>query len=116
VFTIQLTNLQFFCFHGVYEEERLLGGEFVVDAHIDFTASGTITSLDQTVDYCKIYECIKQRMQQPTALLETVAQDLATAIGAVDDRICSVHISIKKVNPPIQQFTGSIAVCYKKAF
>jgi 7,8-dihydroneopterin aldolase/epimerase/oxygenase len=55
-------------------------------------------------------------MRIPTALLETVAQDLAHSIYAMDNRIASINVSITKVNPPIQQFRGSIAVRYKKDF
>jgi 7,8-dihydroneopterin aldolase/epimerase/oxygenase len=116
MFTIHLSNLKFFSHHGVHEEERILGANFIVEADVAFTQAGTITLLEQTVDYTKIYEIIKQRMAQPTALLETVAQDLAHNIHLLDKRIQSVNISIKKVNPPIMQFSGSISVRFKKDF
>lgn len=116
MFTIHLTNLKFFSFHGVHEEERVLGGDYVVNAEVSFAAEYPVTVLEQTIDYSGIYELIKQRMRKPTALLETVAQDLAHAVYALDKRIASISISITKVNPPIQQFRGSIAVSYKKDF
>jgi 7,8-dihydroneopterin aldolase/epimerase/oxygenase len=116
LFTIHLTSLKFFSFHGVHEEERVLGGEFVVDAEVNFDVPHPVTALEQSIDYCQIYEIIKQRMSRPTALLETVAQDLAQSIYAMDNRIASISISITKVHPPIQQFRGSIAVRYKKVF
>lgn len=116
MFSIYLTNLKFFSFHGLYQEEKILGGEFVVDAIISFTANEAVTTIEQTIDYTKIYELIKQRMAQSTALLETVAQDLAHKIQLADTRITAVDISIKKINPPIAQFSGSIAVRFKKEF
>lgn len=116
MFSIHLTNLKFFCFHGLYQEEKILGGDFVVDATISFTVNEAVASIEQTIDYTKIYELIKQRMAQPTALLETVAQDLANSIQLADNRITAIDISIKKVNPPIAQFCGSIAVRFKKEF
>jgi dihydroneopterin aldolase len=116
LFTIHLSNLKFFSFHGVHDEEKVLGGEFIVDAVVYFTTAGNITTLEQTVDYCKIYDIIKQRMSQPSALLETVAQDLAVLIYATNSKIISVKITITKSNPPIQQFSGNIAVSYKKDF
>lgn len=114
MFSIHLTNLKFFSFHGVHEEERLLGGEFTVNATVSFDAGGPVTSLEQTIDYTKIYELIKQQMGRPAALLETVAQDLAHDIQALDERVAAVDIAITKVNPPIQQFRGNITVRYKK--
>jgi dihydroneopterin aldolase len=116
LFTIHLSHLQFFSFHGLHEEEKVLGGEFIVDAEVNFNTPDSINTIEQTIDYTKIYELIKQRMGQPTALLETVAQDLAELIYAMDNRIVSINIGIKKVNPPIAQFRGSMAVCYKKDF
>lgn len=100
----------------MHEEERILGANYMVDADVIFAADEPITALEQTVDYTKIYNLIKQRMAQPSALLETVAQDLAHTIHSMNEQITTVDISIKKVNPPIIQFSGSIAVRFKKDF
>ncbi len=116
MFTIQLNNLKFFAHHGVHEEEKVLGGEFEVNALIEFAADGKITKLNETIDYSKIFELIKQRMQQPTALLETVAQDLVYDIYKTNNGITSVDINIKKLNPPISNFQGSVGVSYKHHF
>jgi dihydroneopterin aldolase len=116
MFTIQLDNLKFFAFHGIHDEERILGGHYEVNAAVSFNYTGTITSLDQTIDYVKIYDIINQQMTIPVALLETLAQNLANAIYAIDKRIESINISIKKINPPIAKFQGAIAVSYKKDF
>ncbi len=116
MFTIHLTGLKFFSFHGVHEEEKVLGGEYLVNAELGFDVSYPVTQLEQTIDYSKIYALIKQRMQQPSALLETVAQDLAHGMHAFDKRVVTAVISITKVNPPMQQFRGSVTVQYKKTF
>lgn len=116
MFTINLHNLIFHSFHGVHEEERILGAEFIVNAELSFKESNTIISLEQTIDYVKIYALIKQRMSVPSALLETVAQSLADSIYAIDNRIASISINIKKTNPPIENFQGSVGVSFKKDF
>ncbi len=116
LYTIHLSNLKFFSFHGLYEEEKILGGEFIVDATVNFNVTGSIASIEQTIDYSKIYDVIKQRMAVPTALLETVAQDLADIVYAGDNRITSINICITKVNPPISNFRGNVGVQYQKNF
>ena len=116
MFTIHLHNLRFFSFHGVYEEEKILGNEFEVNAEVTFNVAETVTGLEQTVNYVSIYDMVKQRMNIPTALLETVAQDLAHNIHSIDDRIISVTFTVKKVNPPLENFRGSVGVSYKKDF
>jgi 7,8-dihydroneopterin aldolase/epimerase/oxygenase len=116
MFTIHLANLKFFAYHGLHQEERILGGEYEIDAAVTFKQDQRITALQQTLDYTKIYTVIKQRMQIPTALLETVVQELAQNIYAADSRITSININLKKINPPITAFTGSVGVSYKKDF
>ena len=116
MFTIHLHNLKFFSFHGLHDEEKILGNDYEVNVDVTFTSKGLITVLQQTVDYVKIYSIIKQRMNIPTALLETVAQDLAQLLYDADNRITSININIKKVFPPIKNFKGSVAVSYKKDF
>jgi dihydroneopterin aldolase len=116
MFTIQLSNLKFFSFHGLHEEERVLGNEYEINVAVTFTETGAITTLGQTIDYVKVYNIIKQRMEMPTALLETVAQDLAQLIYTADSRITSISINIKKMHPPIVAFTGNVGVSYKIDF
>lgn len=116
MFTISLHNLIFNSFHGVYEEEKLLGNTFEVNASLTFIGDDKITELEQTINYAVVYEIIKQRMQQATPLLETLAQDMVEAIGAFDKRVKSVSVSVEKKNPPIPNMEGSVSVHYKKDF
>lgn len=114
--TIHLQNLLFHSFHGVYEEEKVTGNPFQIDAEVAIDAQGKITRLQQTVNYVTIYNIIQQRMLKPTALLETVAQELTEQIHDADQRIRSVSVTIKKLSPPVENFQGTISVSYKKDF
>ena len=55
-------------------------------------------------------------MAVPTALLETLAQDLAEQVHDADKRIRSITVSVNKKNPPIPGMEGSVAVIYKTDF
>ena len=112
--SIHLNKLKFHSFHGIHEEEKVLGNELELNITVLVHSNEKIVSLKQTVNYVTLYEIIKQRMDKPTPLLETVAQDLADLICEYDDRIVSVDINIKKLNPPIHNFHGQISVSYKK--
>ena len=114
--TINLHNLIFYAFHGVYEAERILGNTFVVDVSISFQVEENISTLQQTINYASVYEIIKQSMLVPTVLLETLVQDLAQQIHTFDKRIKSISISIEKKNPPIPNIEGYVSVNYKKDF
>ena len=116
MFTIHLKNLKFFAHHGIHEEERILGNEFEVNVAVSFETGEKITTLQQTINYATIYQIIKQRMAMPTALLETLTQDLAQTIYEHDNRIKSISVSVDKKNPPMPNIQGSVGVCYKKDF
>jgi len=114
--TIHLHKLLFHSFHGVFEEEKILGNQFEVDVDIEMDGREHITNLSQTVNYVAVYSCIKERMQLPTPLLETIAQDLIDAIHHMDEKILSVSITIKKTTPPIENFQGIVGVSCKTVF
>jgi dihydroneopterin aldolase len=114
--TISLHNLIFHSFHGIHEEEKILGNTFTVNVSLSFQPAEKISSLEQTINYASVYQIVKQRMSLPTALLETLAQDLALQIHAFDKRIKSISVSVEKKNPPIPNMEGSVSVNYKKDF
>lgn len=116
MFTINLHNLIFHSFHGIHEEEMIIGNTFEVNVNLSFIRNEQITTLEQTINYATVYQIIKQRMQIATPLLETLVQDLTEAIRAFDNRIQSISVSVEKKNPPISNMEGSVSVHYKKDF
>lgn len=116
MFTIHLHHLKFFAYHGLYEEERKAGNNFEMDVDVVADIPGTITKLEQTVDYAEVYAVIAERMKQSTPLLETLVHDLAEKIHDYDNRVKSVSITIKKLSAPIKFFNGVVGVSYKKDF
>ena len=116
-FIIELKELQFFAYHGLYREEKKVGGEFVVNATVKFKSKEIkITRVDETVNYVSLYEIVKEEMNQPTDLLETVAQTITEKIHQQFSKVTEVKIRIEKKNPPIINFPGSIAVVFEKTF
>jgi len=116
MFTIHLNNLKFYSFHGLHEEEMILGSEYEVNVKVEFEEKGIVIKIEDTINYEKIFELVKQRMNIPTALLETIAQDLASLVHAADPRIRSVSVSVEKKNPPIANIKGTVGVSYTKIF
>lgn len=115
--TIELTGLRFHAFHGLYEEERIAGNEFVVNLYVSYFPNNEIVSeLSDTINYAVIYDLVKQKMQQRTDLLETIAMSLAEEIHQQFPGVKKVDISIVKLYPPIVSFTGNVGVRYQKEF
>ena len=116
-FTIELRNLEFYSFHGLYEEEKRVGGEFIVDAFAKFPAEDhNLDSIDATVNYAALFAIIKDEMAQPRKLLETIAQSIAEKIYARYSVIKEIEIRIEKKKAPIVGLNGSVAARYRKVY
>lgn len=116
-FTIELRDLQFFSFHGLYEEEKKVGGEFVVDALAKFPSENhDLTSINETVNYAALFAIIKDEMDHPRELLETIAQSIAEKIYAKYTLIKEIEIRIEKKRAPIVGLNGSVAARYRKVY
>lgn len=113
--TIKLENLRFYCYHGLYAQERQTGGEYQVDLQVDcnnYDAGLPISSLSQTIDYVQLYAIIKEEMNNPRDLLETLAMSIVNRIAA--GCVCQhIAIEIKKFAVPIPEFSGNTAVRFE---
>lgn len=115
--TISLNNVRFRAYHGLYPEERQKGNDFVVNMQVSYPPrTGNITSLDETIDYAALFDIINATMQKPVDLLETLLQDIAGTVHAKFPGVKEIIVSVEKLNPPIDKFTGSAAVTYKASY
>ena len=115
--TISLNNVRFRAYHGIHSEERQKGNDFVVNMQASFEPNaGIITSLDDTIDYASLFDIINTIMQKPVDLLETLVQNIAHAAHQRFPQLKEIAVSVEKLNPPIDKFTGSTAVKYSKKF
>ncbi len=111
--TVQLHNLLFHSFHGIHEEEKILGNEYMLDVSVEFHESTeVIRHIHDTVNYATIYKIIKDKMNIPTPLLETIAMETGNEIYKEFPAIKSITISIKKMHPPLEGLQGSAGVVW----
>lgn len=111
--TIQLKDLLFRAFHGVYHEERILGGDFVVNVSVDFLPQVTVIGqLQETLNYEILFDKVKKRMEISSPLLETIVMELANEILRDFEGVKRVWVAIEKRNPPIPGLSGSVLVSY----
>lgn len=114
--TISLNHLHFFAYHGLYAEEKKIGTEFEVSLIVSFPAGNTISDLDNTVNYEKLFHLLKDEMQKPRELLETLVMEVTQSVHQSFPSIKKIEISITKLHPPIRGFTGNVSVKYLKEF
>ncbi len=111
-FEISLTDLRIHAFHGVMEQERKVGNEFIVTLRIRLPYSDSIKNddLGATVSYVDLYKIVSEEMSKPRSLLETVADSIADRIREDWPGIEGGEITICKSNPPISGITGRAEV------
>src|SRR5690606_16153222 len=52
-------------------------------------------------DYVKLYEIVKEQMEQPSRLIETVAERIISPVLVQLPAVMQVELTIAKLNPPI---------------
>ena len=111
---IELLDLWFRARHGLYEEEKQLGGDFKLDVELYYQPDSTPYHIHETIDYSEVYALIKKHMQKPEPLLEPLVIHIGNDILESFSLAEKVKVSIQKINPPIIGFTGSMSVSYEQ--
>jgi 7,8-dihydroneopterin aldolase/epimerase/oxygenase len=101
--TIALEGLEFFAYHGFFDEEQKMGNKYAVDIVVtaDFSEASRRDRLSATIDYGQLYQITAAVMRQPARLLEHLAHRIITDIRQHYPDVTSVEVSVSKFNPPI---------------
>ncbi|HWM16244.1 MAG TPA: dihydroneopterin aldolase [Microbacterium sp.] len=113
---ITLTGLRVFGRHGVYEQERRVGQDFVVDAtlFLSTAAAGTSDDVQDTVHYGEVAERIVEIVGgEPVNLLETLAQRIADVLLTYDG-VRMVAVTVHKPNAPIELQFSDVSVTIRR--
>ncbi len=101
---IVIEGMRCHAFHGVYEAERILGTDYVVDVQVNtgIAAAAAKDSLaDTNVNYETVFQICLVEMSTPRKLLETVVTNIIKKMKYQFPAMKSVQVRVKKLNPPI---------------
>lgn len=100
--TLALEGMQFHARHGYYEEEGILGGEYVLDVYLYMLSlPGTDDDLQQNINYETVYLICKTEMKKPSKLIETVLRRIMDRILDYFPGIFGLKIRLRKMHPPL---------------
>ena len=112
-YKIELKDVKFFAFHGLHDQERKTGNDFVVNLSVALSNDVVkVTGIKEKIDYGVIYEILHEQMMQPVDLLETLAYKISESIHTRFPAVRKISISIEKKNPAILSFQGSVGVTF----
>lgn len=100
---VALEGLEFFAYHGYYDEEQKIGNKYSVDVEVetDLMKAASKDTLANTVNYEDLYRMIAKVMAKPTRLLEAVNFRVMKEVFAHFPSATRVEVSVSKFNPPI---------------
>lgn len=120
---ISLENMRFRAFHGLYEEERVLGNDFILDVWVDTNIQlatvlieHDVEKVSNTVNYELIYEICRIEMAKPQKLLETVVEEIIYRLKRHFSNMQMVQVRLRKMNPPIGGQVEFAAISEVKRF
>lgn len=115
--TVELQNILFHAFHGIYAGEPKVGGDFEVNLKVSYDEAGKDPEvLTDSVNYVRLYELVKQKMKQPTRLLEKLCHDILAEIKKEFPFITEASLSIYKLQAPVENFQGRLGVTLSKSW
>ncbi len=110
---IFISDMEFFAFHGHYDEEKLAGNKFCIDLTMwaDTEKAQKSDNLDDALNYQVAYAIVKDVITGTKSnLLENIAENVLNAIFKEFDGLKKAKIKIRKINPPMGGQIGAVGV------
>jgi len=110
---IALNKMEFYGYHGVFQEETKLGQRFIIDLEVeaDLQQAGSTDNLEYSINYGQLYFDVKEIVEgEPFKLIEAVAEAIAKKMLNSYNRIQSVMVRVIKPDPPIPGHYQSVSV------
>lgn len=100
---IALEGMEFFAYHGYYDEEQKIGNKYAIDLSIetDLSDAASTDQLKFTINYEHLYALVLDVMKKKHRTLEHVAHDIIENVKIKYEQVKSVKVSVSKYNPPI---------------
>src|SRR5574344_253974 len=106
---IYLKDVRFHAFHGVDQQEQIVGTDFIVNLNVKAAVAEARESDDvcDTINYASLYAVVKEEVSRPSKLIGHVCGRIAKRLFSDLSVIEDVTLSITKVNPPIEGIDSS---------
>jgi dihydroneopterin aldolase len=114
---LTLMGLRAMAHHGVFEQERVNGQEFVIDVTVwlDTHAAAASDDLAQTVHYGvlarEVVDCVER---EPVDLIETVAERIAS-VALAHPAVHRTRVTLHKPSAPIEVPFDDVSITIERA-
>jgi 7,8-dihydroneopterin aldolase/epimerase/oxygenase len=100
---IEIEGMEFYAYHGHFRQEQVVGNKFLVNVSIetDCNVAGLTDDLNDALDYQKVYNLIKEEMEEKSFLLEHICNRILNRLYSDFSTINKATIKVSKINPPM---------------
>jgi dihydroneopterin aldolase len=100
---ISVEGMEFFAYHGCFQEEQIIGTRFLLDVHLetDTREAEQTDDLKKTVNYQSVFLVVKEEMAIKAKLLEHVSRRIIDRLFMEFPAIQSISVRLSKMNPPV---------------
>lgn len=111
-------SFEYKAFHGLYENEKIEGNVFEVHLVLGLVTweGQSIRELKDTVDYAEVYKLVKEIMDEPVDLLETLGTRIIKELNLKYKQLNEIKVKVTKTNPPIEGYSGTVSVTCHQTF
>jgi dihydroneopterin aldolase len=112
LYTINISGIHIYAYHGCLPEEAIIGGDYVVNIALkgNFSKAAADDKLEDTIDYVDVYKIVKKEMHIRAKLIEHAAQRIADNLKTSFASISSLSVEVIKKNPPIGGEVDEVSV------
>ena len=112
---IKVEGIKLYAYHGHLPEEAILGGHFLINVYVntDTTLVEKSDELEDTVDYVKIVDVVKEQMLIRSNMIEHAAARIADNILLLK-HVIDVKVEVEKLNVPINANFSKISATIKR--
>jgi len=114
--TVKVENLKIYAFHGCMEEEKIIGGDYVINicAVCSVGKKAFDDEIGGTVDYVDLARIAKREMSVRSRLLEAVVKRIIDCCFNEISVLDQVSVTVSKLSPPIDADVESVSVSMDK--
>ena len=114
--TVKVENLKIYAFHGCMKEEKVIGGDYVVNicATCSVGKKAFEDEICGTVDYEVLARIAKREMSVRSKLLEAVVNRIITCCFDEISVLNQISVTVSKLSPPINADVDSVSVSIDK--
>ena len=111
---ISVEGMEFFAYHGCFQEEQIIGTRFMVDIHLEAETQQAeqTDDLKKTVNYQAAYQAVKEEMAVKSKLLEHVARRIVDRLFREFPNVSEISVKVSKMNPPVGGKVGSVSLSF----